>query len=249
MKKIILVLSLIGTLLSVSTGCGSDGDKKIDPKDVVIKFKTNATYDLSNYFFPSIDQTNNYVHKNYTNDKGEKKYSNTPNETTYSIINYETNNTTIKEYFDNNLDVTHTIQNDKMRQLDNEDNSVINLPRYVDKGDYIIKKEYSFVESGINFEYISICKVSNHINSKEINNKTYEDIIEVTCSSSSTSLKDAKLNGVPYSYTIETTIQSLLAKNKSLIMETTESCTNVTVNTTTDKSCDKEIVEITTISN
>jgi hypothetical protein len=249
MKKSILAISLLSSLTILYTGCGSSDSKKVDLKDVVVKFKTSANYDLSQYITSNKNQINNYVIKTYKNEEGKKKYNDIPDETSYDATRIDVNGTIIKEYDGSELDTTYSILTNKLVSTEADDNSTITVARYADKGDYVSKIDKTIQSNGLSLTYIHVCKVADYLASKEINGNTYTDVLKITCEGSAKTPAGAKLNNVPYSVLMEITSTGFYAKNQGNIWEEEETCNSTTVNKTTSESCEKEITEITTISN
>jgi hypothetical protein len=248
MTKSIITISILSSLILFSTGCGGGSDKKTDPKDAVVEFKTSGTYDLRQYITATQNQINNYVEKTFTNNKGKKEYANTADETSYYATRFDINNTTIKEFNDNDLDLTYDIQTTKIIEKDADDNTTMNIARYADNGDYVYKKDETIQLNGITFTAVYACKISDHLSSKEVNGNTYNDILEITCEGSTNSQEGAKLNGNPLSIESESSLKSYLAKGEGIIWEEDETCTSTTINKTTSKECEKELTEVTTIN-
>jgi len=248
MTKSILTISILSSMVLFTTGCGGGSDSTTDPKDAVVEFKTSGTYDLRNYVTATQNQINNYVEKKFTNDKGEKKYEDTADETSYYATRFDVNNSTIKEFKDDVLESTYTILSNKIIEKDAEDNTEFSIARYADDGDYVFKKSETTQLNGITFTIVDACKVTDHLTSKEVNGHTYNDVLEITCEGYSTSQEGATLNGNPLSIKTESTFISYSAKNEGTIWEEDETCTSTTLNKTTNKECEKEITEITTIS-
>jgi len=244
MKKMILGVSLVSALVLV-TGCGDDKDKKVAIDDVTVKYAASGTYDMSQYMLASDSQINSYVSKTFTNDKGKKSYKDVADETTYPASRFDVNGSIIKEYddTDDELDTTSTILSDRIKQIDAEDNEVSYIARYAEKGDYIIKIVSTDTDG---FTLKTACKLNKQLTSKEINTKTYNDVIEVVCNAEGS--QTTTVAGQEVSVTSESNVINLFAKGKGLISSITEDCyTRKDGDTITKEVCEKEIQEITNI--
>ncbi len=239
MKKNILALAFVGSLAMIMIGCGGDDDKKKEVKieDVVLNYKSEGKYDLSEYIAPEQNQTNNYVKKTYTNNKGEKKYSAAPEEADISY-SYEVNSSTVTETETPGGDITtYTFLSDRI----NDGN--VSIVRYANIGDNVAKIIATFHEESIDFNSTLLCKVNKHYASKKVRSTTYEDVLEVTCYGDTKS--DSKFfDFVSSDYSVD-----YFAYGKGLIENTEETCSTTTVNKSNiTKECEKETMEITTIN-
>ncbi len=237
MKKSILAISLLGSLAILSTGCGSSSESS-----------STTVYDLSQYSLPSQNQINNYVEETYENDEGKKDYSNSPDSEGAYAQKYEIDGTTVKEYRDNILETTYTIQSNKIVEVDAQDNSSINVTREVKEGDTIISINKTLQQDSITMTFKNSCKLSDHLNSKEIKGTTYNDVIEVKCEGTVTSPEGAQVGGLPFSISSENTNFTYFAKGKGMILDIEEYCSTTILNNAESKECEKEITEITTIN-
>ncbi len=253
MKKIILALALASSLMIIVTGCGGGSDDStIDIDDVTLEFKTSATYDLRDYMSPEQDQTHNYVDKTYINNNGEKIYNAIPDKESYSTTRFEINGAIIKEYDDAELDVTSTILSDRIVEaLETIENMEIVTVRFADQDDYVNKIITTLTltteEVSFDMQMKLVCKVNNYLASKEVNNNTYNDVLEITCTTTSTSSET--VSGMPFNFISNGYGRFYLAKGVGMISETSEYCSITTLDTTISKECKKEISEITTINN
>ena len=246
--KFNLKIVCVSLVLIAFIGCGSDSKKEILLKDVVVEFKTAGDYDLSLYS-PTSNMLNSYLSEDFIDKKGGKKYSSTPTETHTYTERTEVNGTISKDYTDGVLDTTRTILSDRMQELDAEDNEVTDLVRFGNKGDSINKKLINSTEAGITLDIVIVCKIDSHLDSKEVNGKSYSDVLKITCQSES--LSSGANNGITFSTTSDGTIQSFIAKGVGSIYSTSEFCEESALiqssgSKTTTKSCEKEITEIQT---
>ncbi len=242
MKKIILGTSLALALLS---GCGSDGDSKVAYADAKVEYKTAGAYKLSDYLVPAQNQISNYVENTYTNKSGKRDYSKTADEgsPSYTASNFDVNGSTIKESIDNVLDTTYNILADKITSTD-ADGTVENYVLFADKGDYISKTQGTDENLGA---VELVCKLANHYANKIVSGTAYDDVIEVSCTIDSHD--EATVGGSKIEVIGEGTNKKLFAKNKGLISDVIDFCTQTkTDGTKTKATCVKTTQEITTIN-
>lgn len=237
MKKSILAISLLSTLAILSTGCGSSSGSG-----------STTVYDLSQYLLPSQNQINNYVKETYENNKGKKKYSDSPDSEDAYAQKYEVDGTTVKEYKDNILETTHTIQSDKIVEVDAQDSSSIDTTRKLKEGDTIISINKTLQQNNITMTFKNSCKLNDYLSSKEIKGTTYNNVIEVKCKGTVTSPEGAQVGGLPFSISTKNTTIIYLAKGKGMILEIEEYCSTTILNNAESKECEKEITEIATIN-
>ena len=241
MKKMILGLSL-STVLVLMSGCGDSSDK-VDIDAVTVTYKNAATYDLSEYILATQSQTNNYVSKEFTNTSGKKDYKNTPDEEIYSITRFEVNQSIVKEYnADNFLQTTNTILSDRIKTVDTDSEEIL-IARFADKDDYIIK---SVTTDADNTTTKIACKINKHLNTKAVNNKTYTDILEMSCDVTFSETTTA--GGDTVSSTADGIIIIYFAKDNGPISSMIEACTKTSIGDKIVKnSCTKTTEDITNI--
>ena len=245
MKKSILTLGLAGSLIIVTTGCGGGDDQK-EPtaQEVTLEYKTSGTYDLSQYMAPTENKINNYREKTYEDNQGGKNYGE-PTEA-FPTIRFDINASTIKEYDSDGTDTIYTILNDRIKSLDADDNTVDYIVRYANIGDYIDKTIIETNVNGTSLNISSLCKLNGHLESKEINNVTYSDIIEISCVSNSNSSGNVGDNN--FTTTSTSTDTYYLAKEVGEINSIEESCNTTILSGNKVSSCEKIITEITNIN-
>ncbi len=241
MKKDILVASLLTfTLIGCGGGGSSDSNKDVE-------FKTSGKYDLKEYIFPDKNQTNMYVEKTYINSDGKKEFNDDNLDSTeYPPTDFIHEGTIVKEYADHDLDTMYQVLNDRIKMTDvNDDiNVTFDVARFADIGDYILNQSKSFSSNGSDVNMTRVCKLDDYIASKEINNKTYSNILEISCEST------IKAHGVinQSNVTIETTEESsnYFAKGVGPIKMESESCETTTIDSNKPTSeCEKTVTEIT----
>ncbi len=236
-------ISLVTVLLIA--GCGFD---KKDLNDIVlldedekVVYSDNGDYDLSEYLFPDKNQTNIYKTIKYRDNQGDRNYNHQPfransnEEVVYTI--YGKN---IKE----GVDVNYTIKDFSVRKAELVDDfyDIREYRRFVDIND--IYYSYEHVDNATTLYQIGwvTCKIEEHNSSKEILNKTYNDVLTLSCKSESA-------QGVRGEFSEKKTFTSRLyfAKNIGEIGAIGEECTIKKYNSIY-KSCMKTIKQLKDIS-
>jgi hypothetical protein len=244
MKNIVLGTSLVLAMV-LGSGCGSDGDSKVDIDGVTITYKNSAALDMSEYMIASKSQTNAYVKTTFTNDSGKKEYKNVADATTYPEIRYDINGSIAREYDANNiLDVTNTTLSDRIRNLDASDGSTMDIARFVNTGDYV-QKQIQTLSNGAVMKMA--CKVSDKLDSKVVNTKTYNDVIKVVCDTQ-VSRESTTLSGKKSLDSSEGTSIAFFAKGNGVISSVIESCSKTTIgDKVATQECEKTVEEIISI--
>ncbi len=240
MKKSILTLGLAGSLIIVTTGCGGGDDKK-EPtaEEVTLEFKTSGDYDLSQYIAPTENKTNIYIEKTYKDNQGGKNYGDP--DSTFPTTRFDINETTIKQYDSDDTNTTYTILDDRIKLLNKNDTI-----RYANIGDYTSKILIKTDTNGNNLNMSSLCKLNKYIESKEINDNIYTDIVEITCVTKFNST--GKTNGIDSSVTRDGTRTYNLAKEIGEISAIQEDCETTVFNGIQSSNCKKTVTEITNIN-
>ncbi len=241
MKKILVSTLLISVTMIIS-GCGSSSSKdSTDLDNAKVEFKNSAKYDLSEYMAQT-SQTNNYVKKVFKDDSGKGRYKDKPDETKYYYEKYDVNGSKVKIFStDDNETSDIEILSDKI--IYKSDDLTINTARFVDSGDYIAKVSKS--EDGIGMRLVS--KLIKHIDSKVINDQTYNDVLELKTIIKTTG--STTLNTKKYDYTSTSTITDYIAKGVDEIESIDEECEETkSEGKIIEKSCTKELTQLTTIN-
>jgi len=244
MKKIVLGTSLVLAMV-LATGCGSDGDSKVDIDAVTVAYKNSAALDMSEYIIPSKSQTNSYVRTVFTNDSGKKEYKKIADKTTYPETRFDVNASVVRQYdADNALDVTSTVLSDRIKNIDASDNSTMDIARFADKGDYIQKKTQTLFNGAV---VKMACKVTDKLNLKVVNDKTYNDVIKMVCDYQTT-LEDTTLSGKKSLESLEGIGIAYYAKGNGLISSISEDCTKTMIDAkVVTQECEKEIDNLISI--
>jgi hypothetical protein len=248
MRKI-LTLTLASAITFTLIGCGGSDSKETDPKDVVLNYDKNSTsakYDLSDYMFNKKGKILNYVRTIHTNKDGKKDYKNLDANTTYYSVKTDINATKIDEYKNEKLDTENIIYDKKIKIV--SDGTAIDMVRYADNGDYIIKKTDSDTEEGIAFDTVLLCKVDKHIETITINNNTFNDLLKVTCKETIKSQDGQSFHNQLIEYDQQIDIVKYLAKDYGEVKNTTESCDTSKFGDKSSSECEQDISEITTIN-
>ncbi len=231
MKQNILWSTLLIGLAIIGVGCGGDSGSKSSKLD----FKTSGTYDLSQYLFPTQNQTNLFTEQTYKDSEGNKNYATTPTEISESISRYEVSNTTVTEYDGTAIDSTYTIsQHDIIVQSDATPSQFV---RYADEGDTV--STFTLTESldDMNsvLELPTECKLTDHLNAKG----TYDSVIKIICISEGP--VSLTYNNVDIRGTLSIKAIRYFAKNFGEIESITESCYTLNANNVTTAQCQKVI--------
>ena len=249
MKKL-LTLTLASAISLALIGCGSS-DKKTDLNSITLDFnkKGKATYDLSEYLFNKDQKTITKVDKTFTNKDGKKNYENLPDsdkETKYYTTTTEINGSTIKEFEDQILDTTSNILDDKISLVSEDINT--NMIRYADKGDYFMKWNSTYTESGLTLNGITVCKITGHQDSITVNSIQFHDILKSTCTLEATSKDGQTLQGKLFELKSISDFDTYFAKDIGEVLSTNDGCEVVKLDDKVVSSeCEKEITEIITI--
>ena len=196
----LITLATVTTLLFFLSGCGgsdtiaqeiqssgeSVADKEDTPtkeSDVIVEFKTEGTYDLSNYLFslPALTQKLFFI-KTYTNDTDptDTVYGTLEN-TSFSTQTYEIdeNQRTYKE--DDKTDIIFTLLDDRIQSEDDSLSEPVDIVRFADTGDYLSSTNRDLTYTGTNttIKFSIQCRLKEHMESKN----NFQDILQVVCQS------------------------------------------------------------------
>ena len=238
-------VSLAAILFLAACG-GTDDNNNID-FDATVVYKSAGSYDLRDYFAPSVNSINIYDHLLYINNDGRKSFSSDPDERSTYSEKYDINgskiiirngNDTIEEIYD--------IQEDRLVVLDDQNTVQMQLPRYVDIDDYVYVDRENDSSNNIPTVKQIACKVINHYNSKEINAKTYDDVLEVLCESQENG--DSQGDIVSLTYEGESTETIFFAKGKGEVYSEEVGCDTLKSilngQEQTQSTCTKEISDL-----
>ncbi len=185
MKNIFNILFVVILLIS---GCGFDKKdlnkiKLLDKNETVV-FSGKGRYDLKDYLFPSQNQINIYERIKHKDSNGDRNYSNEPiSINLHNQIEYVLNDSMVLE----GTDTTYTIKDISIEKKELVDDfyDIREYRRYVDIGDYYFS--YELVDAKSVYYRIgwTKCKVEEHLNSKVILAKSYNDVLLLGCDSES----------------------------------------------------------------
>ncbi len=237
-KKNILTVTTILSLALI--GCGSDDTT--DPFEDKVTFKSAGAYNMMDYIAGETTKSYNYVVKDYEDEKGDKKYPD-PQESDSTTI-YTLNGQTVNVIEDSFLDRTLTPSTDRITFVDVADdgNTTMLQSKFADKGDQIL----NFAQTQDNIKNNIVCKVTQHLDTKEVRGKSYSDVLEVTCQYKVEFQGTGNTQGINKIMTGNDT--SFYAKLIGLISSKNESCTETIVNNNKTKQCEKQLLDISTIN-
>jgi hypothetical protein len=196
----LITLATVTTLLFFLSGCGgsdtiaqeiqSSGESVADKEDnqtkesdVVVEFKTEGSYDLSNYLFslPALTQKIFSV-RTYTSDTD-------PTDTVYGTLegtsfvtqtyDIDGNQRTYME--DGEIDTVYTLLNDRIQSEDDSLSEAVDIVRFADTGDYLSSTNRDLIYTGSNttVNFNIQCRLKEHLESKN----NFLDILQVVCQS------------------------------------------------------------------
>ncbi|MCH9812347.1 MAG: hypothetical protein K0U47_00180 [Epsilonproteobacteria bacterium] len=233
-----ILLSLF--ILLFSFGCGGGSNNK-----TIVNFSknSNTSYDLTKYLYSTPEQTLEYAEKSYLDKNGLKNYSQIPSESFTTSTYTETEGTQVREYVNGILDNTYMVTHDRLITT-SDTNTIIEYARYVNLGDTFVVSTQRIESYALVGDLNMQCKITEYLTSKEVENRTYDDLLKIECTGTFNSLQGATLQGIPYSYTTKPTEIAYIAKNIGLIQSTTESCSTLKVNNKTITECSKETIDL-----
>jgi len=187
MKKISITLLTTAIVLLI-TGCGFDKkdldkSKLLDANETVV-FSSNGEYDLKEYLFPTQNQTNIYERIKHKDSNGDKNYDKEPISVNLNNqIDYTVNENIVIE----GVDTTYTIGDTRIEKKELVDDfyDTRKYRRHLNIGDYYFS--YESVDAKSIFYHIgwTKCRVEEHLESKIILDKTYNDVLILGCESES----------------------------------------------------------------
>ncbi len=200
MKNNKLITLTTATILFFLSGCGGtdatieelqdagktvveQGSSQAKKSDIVLDFKTEGTYDLNDYLFPSqILSQKNFRVKTYTgdNDLTDSVYG-TPTTTSFYIQTHETDGNQITYKENDKFDALYTLLNDRIQREDDTQSKSVDIVRFADIGDYIsnIEERLSLYGLSTTTNLKIQCKLNNTLESKN----NYPNILQVVCQS------------------------------------------------------------------
>jgi hypothetical protein len=188
-KKIEILLTAT-TILFLLSGCGGstanhendittlneeEPTDSTDNSDIVLEFKTEGAYDLSNYLFPKRFTQKQFRVKTYTDDTDltDTVYGTVASTTFYTQTIKENNNQiTFKK--DDQIDIQYTLLDDRIQIENSTVSNPVDIVRFTDIGDYI-----GSIDKNITTNFNIQCKLNEHLESKN----NFPDVLSVVCQS------------------------------------------------------------------
>jgi len=182
------------------------------------------TYDLSEYIFPDINQSNLYKEDMFEKIDIGARYRDS-NETLYYDDTYTTTSSLVEVVKDGVHEFDYLIEEDTITSLDLFTNTSSLIDRVVKVGDVINDDLTSGVEDGLDTVTEYICTIERYLDTKMADNNTkaiYTDVLEKSC------IKTYYASGTVFNKNIEvegtTEEVYFYARGVGLISSTTEDC-------------------------
>ncbi len=220
-------------------GCGnrdsgdSGGGQNIVP-EVPVVVEPIPTYDLVEYMFPELNQSNFYqesIFEKIGQSRGAK-YADL-NQTIYYDKSYTTIDSIIELVIDGVYEYDYEIEYDIITTVDLLNSETSFIDRVVEIGDTITNSTRTDVINGLDNVSSYVCVIDNYLDEKMIDNNPnaiYFDVIEKICT------KTYYANGTIYD--IDTIISGTVtesyfyAKGVGLISSVVDDCKSITLGTT-----------------
>jgi len=235
-------LSIACIVISFS-GCGGSGSDDGLDLDAQVTYKTSGTYDLRNYIIPTENSLSVYDQLNYTNTDGKTTFKDDPERSTYTE-KYDVNTTqVIVKDGNDQIDHMYDIQADRILELDPTGNVQYTFARFADMDDYVLSSSSNNAINNIPTVTKNVCQVKKHYDTKEIDQKEYTDVLEISCQSKTEG--ESVSDQLSLSYQSEATHTSYFAKDIGLVYSEVVNCeelkTTLSGQSTTQATCRKEI--------
>jgi len=242
----IFVAVFFGLLFFIVSCQTGDKGKSKNPSNIVLDFGTNGSYDLSQYIFPIQNQINNYRDKQYKTSNRNREYSRSDENETFYSIRYEKVGTLTEEYKRDILNKKYETSQDRVKVTHIVINKIMELVRYADENEYIIKNESRITVDGRSGTDSLICKLDDFINQKEVLDKVYKDVLKFTCDIED--ISRGTFNGSQFETRKIGTRTIFYAKNTGIIHSTSDICDTTKLNDLEKTTCEKIVTELTTIN-
>jgi len=239
MQQIISLFVLSFSLIFVS-GCGSSDEEPTLPQAQYI-FLSEGEYQIDQYLFPEEDQAHVYQITHYTDERGTGEYGDDSNSSYFSAKYLHSENSISYMRNDTEL-IRYSIHDTNVTMIDQESNRTIDIVRYIDIPNYLIKVENNrTVEAGQEQERF-VCQLTKDLGYREILDSSLH-CIETTCT------LERRTSGVlfgdkPYETTEYGTYIRRYAKGLGLYYNEEDICEVTTFNGVTEKSCQKDVTEL-----
>jgi len=195
--------------------------QNVTPKEEVIII---PTYDLSEYIFPDINQSNFYQENMFEKSDISARYRDS-NETLYYDDSYTTTSSLVELVKDGIHEFDYLVEADTITSLDLFTNKSSLINRVVQVGDVITDELTDEIIDGLDNVSEYICTIDKYIDTKMTDNNTksiYTDVLQKSCiktyyASGTVYKKDIKIEGT-------TEEVYFYARGVGLISSTTEDC-------------------------
>ncbi len=153
----------------------NEEENQTNNSDIVLEFKTEGTYDLSNYLFPTLVTQKDFRVRTYTNDSDltDNVYGILTDTTFYThTIEESDNQITFKK--DNQIDVQYTLLDDRIQIENSTISNPVDVVRFADIEDYV-----GSIDKNITTTTTIQCKLSSYLALKN----NFPDVLQVVCQS------------------------------------------------------------------
>ena len=245
MKYIASIMSIF--LVFVVSGCNSNVDSG---KFGLPTFDLSGDVDLSLYFTPDGNVTATYKKEVWINNNGSKSFDGDGNES-YPVYVYSKNANRVTRRLDSDTDAKLVfVTNEKNVTVINqtEDGNITQYyARFVDKNDPILYDVSEIIKNGNKMVQESSCKLVDKGLSQAVLGNDYDKVISIVCDINKTTT--SSFDGDKIVKKTTTTYSGFFSKDKGLIKQIKESCTNKTINGKVfdDGSCEKTVLQLINI--
>ena len=166
------------------TELSDQDDNTTDNSAITVEFKTEGTYDLSDYLFslPTLTQKTFSV-KTYTDDTDptDTVYGTQDGTTSFYTQTYDIdgNQRIYKE--DGEIDTTYTLLDDRIQSEDTSVSQPVDIARFADTGNYLSDTNrtltYKNTNTAVNFKIQ--CRLKEQLASKN----NFQDVLQIFCQS------------------------------------------------------------------
>jgi len=242
-----VTISLLTLVFFIGCGSSSSDNPTQQEENKTLDFnQTNAKYDLNNYL--QVNSVVTYKLSNYVNNSGKKEYVETTKVETYPSQTNKRQSDVITITDENNIETgSIKILKNKFERIskDNNESVKFDVVRHFNIGKYITNSTMNQKISNATVKLNRLCKATSILESKIYSGRTYKDLLEIKCNTTSTLISN---NALTTKANIEKSELIYMAKEKGIIYNKNESCTavtNVTLGQENEtKVCKKSIQEI-----
>jgi len=150
----------------------NEEENQTNNSDIVLEFKTEGTYDLSSYIFPTLVTQKRFSVKTYIGDTDptDTVYGNVTDTTFYThTIEENDNQITFKK--DGQIDLQYTLLDDRIQIENSTISNPVDIVRFSDIGDYIGTIDENITDSNIK------CKLNSNLGLKN----GFQDVLQIVC--------------------------------------------------------------------